>query len=121
MHAHAQGRVLRANLPQYHDGAICQQTAEYRRGGGVPERSSHGGSVGTEGLVRFRDHMVAAGALRQWTRGVAGRRRPGDGGRAYRRSDLYEAIEKQLGLKLSVEKHAMPVVIDHADRTPAEQ
>ena len=34
---------------------------------------------------------------------------------------LYEAIEKQLGLKLSVEKHAMPVVIDHADRTPAEQ
>jgi len=35
---------------------------------------------------------------------------------------LYEAIEKQLGLKLSVEKHAMPVVvIDHADRTPSDQ
>lgn len=35
---------------------------------------------------------------------------------------LYEAIDKQLGLKLSVEKHGMAiVVIDHADRTPAEQ
>lgn len=34
---------------------------------------------------------------------------------------LYEAIDKQLGLKLSVEKHSMPVVvIDHADRTPTE-
>jgi uncharacterized protein (TIGR03435 family) len=34
---------------------------------------------------------------------------------------LYEAIDKQLGLKLAVEKHAMPVVvIDHADRTPAD-
>lgn len=35
---------------------------------------------------------------------------------------LYEAIEKQLGLKLSVEKHPMPVVvIDHAERVPVEQ
>jgi len=35
---------------------------------------------------------------------------------------LYEAIEKQLGLKLAVGKHSMPVVvIDHADRLPAEQ
>jgi uncharacterized protein (TIGR03435 family) len=35
---------------------------------------------------------------------------------------LYDAIEKQLGLKLSVDKHSMPiVVIDHADRTPTEQ
>ena len=34
---------------------------------------------------------------------------------------LFEAIDKQLGLKLSVEKHAMPiVVIDHVDRTPTE-
>jgi len=35
---------------------------------------------------------------------------------------LYDAIAKQLGLKLSVEKHSMPVVvIDHADRLPADQ
>jgi len=34
---------------------------------------------------------------------------------------LYDAIDKQLGLKLSVEKHSMPVVvIDHVDRTPSE-
>lgn len=34
---------------------------------------------------------------------------------------LYEAIDKQLGLKLAVQKHTMPVVvIDHADRTPSE-
>jgi uncharacterized protein (TIGR03435 family) len=35
---------------------------------------------------------------------------------------LFDAIEKQLGLKLSIEKHAMTVVvIDHVDRLPAEQ
>ena len=35
---------------------------------------------------------------------------------------LYDAIDKQLGLKLTVQKHSMPVVvIDHADRTPAEK
>jgi uncharacterized protein (TIGR03435 family) len=35
---------------------------------------------------------------------------------------LFEAIEKQLGLKLSVEKHSMPVVvIDHVDRTPSDK
>jgi uncharacterized protein (TIGR03435 family) len=35
---------------------------------------------------------------------------------------LYEAMDKQLGLKLAVQKHTMPiVVIDHVDRTPAEQ
>lgn len=34
---------------------------------------------------------------------------------------IFEAIDKQLGLKLSVEKHPMTiVVIDHVDRTPAE-
>jgi uncharacterized protein (TIGR03435 family) len=34
---------------------------------------------------------------------------------------IFEAVDKQLGLKLSVEKHAMPiVVIDHVDRTPAD-
>jgi uncharacterized protein (TIGR03435 family) len=34
---------------------------------------------------------------------------------------IFEAIDKQLGLKLSVEKHAMPVVaIDHVDRTPSD-
>jgi uncharacterized protein (TIGR03435 family) len=34
---------------------------------------------------------------------------------------IFEAIEKQLGLKLSVEKHSMPVVvIDHVDRTPSD-
>jgi len=33
---------------------------------------------------------------------------------------IFEAIDKQLGLKLSVEKHSMPiVVIDRVDRTPA--
>jgi uncharacterized protein (TIGR03435 family) len=35
---------------------------------------------------------------------------------------LYDAIDKQLGLKLSIQKHSMPVVvIDHADRTPSEK
>jgi uncharacterized protein (TIGR03435 family) len=34
---------------------------------------------------------------------------------------IFEAVDKQLGLKLSVEKHSMPVVvIDHVDRTPAD-
>jgi uncharacterized protein (TIGR03435 family) len=34
---------------------------------------------------------------------------------------LYDAIDKQLGLKLAVQKRAMPVVvIDHVDRTPAD-
>jgi uncharacterized protein (TIGR03435 family) len=34
---------------------------------------------------------------------------------------IFEALEKQLGLKLSVEKHPMPVVvIDHVDRTPSD-
>lgn len=34
---------------------------------------------------------------------------------------IFEAIDKQLGLKLSVEKHTMPiVVIDHVDRTPSD-
>jgi uncharacterized protein (TIGR03435 family) len=34
---------------------------------------------------------------------------------------LFEAIDKQLGLKLASEKHPMPViVIDHVDRTPTE-
>ena len=34
---------------------------------------------------------------------------------------IFEAIEKQLGLKLATEKHPMQVVvIDHADRTPTE-
>jgi len=34
---------------------------------------------------------------------------------------IFEAIDKQLGLKLSVEKHSMPiVVIDHVDRTPTD-
>jgi hypothetical protein len=34
---------------------------------------------------------------------------------------IFEAIDKQLGLKLSVEKHPMTiVVIDHVDRTPSE-
>jgi uncharacterized protein (TIGR03435 family) len=38
-------------------------------------------------------------------------------------SDLtvFDAIDKQLGLKLEERKHPMPViVIDHVDRTPAE-
>ena len=35
---------------------------------------------------------------------------------------LFEAIEKQLGLKLSVEKQSMPIaVIDHVDRTPTDR
>jgi uncharacterized protein (TIGR03435 family) len=34
---------------------------------------------------------------------------------------IFEAIDKQLGLKLAVEKHPMSVVvIDHIDRTPSE-
>jgi uncharacterized protein (TIGR03435 family) len=34
---------------------------------------------------------------------------------------LFEAVERQLGLKLSSQKHPMPVVvIDHVDRTPTE-
>jgi uncharacterized protein (TIGR03435 family) len=34
---------------------------------------------------------------------------------------LFEAIDKQLGLKLASEKHPMPViVVDHVDRTPTE-
>jgi uncharacterized protein (TIGR03435 family) len=34
---------------------------------------------------------------------------------------IFEAINKQLGLKLAQEKHPMPVVvIDHVDRTPTE-
>jgi uncharacterized protein (TIGR03435 family) len=34
---------------------------------------------------------------------------------------IFEAIGRQLGLKLAVEKHPMPVfVIDHIDRTPSE-
>lgn len=34
---------------------------------------------------------------------------------------IFEAIDKQLGLKLAIEKHPMPViVIDHVDRTPTD-
>jgi len=34
---------------------------------------------------------------------------------------VFEAIEKQLGLKLELQKHSMPVVvIDHLERTPTE-
>jgi uncharacterized protein (TIGR03435 family) len=34
---------------------------------------------------------------------------------------IFEAVDKQLGLKLSAEKHSMPiVVIDHVDRTPTD-
>jgi uncharacterized protein (TIGR03435 family) len=34
---------------------------------------------------------------------------------------IFQAIDKQLGLKLSVEKHSMSiVVIDHVDRTPSD-
>jgi uncharacterized protein (TIGR03435 family) len=34
---------------------------------------------------------------------------------------VFEAIEKQLGLKLELQKHTMPVVvIDHLERTPTE-
>ena len=34
---------------------------------------------------------------------------------------VFEAIDKQLGLKLSPDRHSMPVlVIDHVDRTPAD-
>jgi uncharacterized protein (TIGR03435 family) len=34
---------------------------------------------------------------------------------------LFEAVERQLGLKLAAQKHPMPViVVDHCDRTPTE-
>jgi uncharacterized protein (TIGR03435 family) len=34
---------------------------------------------------------------------------------------IFEAIDRQLGLKLSAQKHPMPVVVvDHAERTPTE-
>jgi len=34
---------------------------------------------------------------------------------------IFEAIDKQLGLKLAPQKHPMPVlVIDHVDRAPTE-
>jgi uncharacterized protein (TIGR03435 family) len=34
---------------------------------------------------------------------------------------VFEAVDRQLGLKLAAQKHPMPViVVDHADRTPAE-
>jgi uncharacterized protein (TIGR03435 family) len=34
---------------------------------------------------------------------------------------VFEAVDKQLGLKLAEQKHPMPViVIDHVDRTPTE-
>jgi uncharacterized protein (TIGR03435 family) len=34
---------------------------------------------------------------------------------------LFEAVDRQLGLKLSVQKHPMPVVVvDHVDRKPTE-
>jgi uncharacterized protein (TIGR03435 family) len=35
---------------------------------------------------------------------------------------VYEAVDKQLGLKLEEQKHPVPVVvIDHVDRTPSEK
>ena len=34
---------------------------------------------------------------------------------------IFEAVDKQLGLKLAAQKHPMPsIVIDHLERTPTE-
>jgi uncharacterized protein (TIGR03435 family) len=60
-----------------------------------------------------------------WTpKGQLGAGRGGDASQASTPTDEYtvfEAVDKQLGLKLEEQKHPIPVmVIDKVDRTPSE-
>jgi len=81
--------------------------------------------TGLKGVYDFAVSWTPVGRLRAATSGGADGRQPaGDAPSAADPSTgltVFEAVDKQLGLKLAAQKYPMPVlVIDHMERTPTE-
>jgi uncharacterized protein (TIGR03435 family) len=75
--------------------------------------------TGLKGAYDFTVSWAGAGKISAAGRPVD----PASGAASVPTGDLtlFEGFEKYLGLKLTVQKYPMPVVvIDHAERTPAE-
>ena len=74
--------------------------------------------TGLKGAYDFEAHWTPKGQLN------AGAKAGGDSSQAPTPTDdvtVFEAMDKQLGLKLEEQKHPIPVlVIDKVDRTPSD-
>ncbi len=61
LHADTARRSVHLHLPQHDHGAVRRKTARCGRGRGLSDRTPDGGPDGAEGILRFRNQLVAAG------------------------------------------------------------
>ena len=105
-------------LPEHHDGAVCGFHSYGRHGPGSPVLDSTGIKGGWDFTVTFVRTPVAANAGAELAQAASAAPVASDpnGGLT-----IIEALEKQVGLKLEIQKRPMTVtVIDHVEQAPTE-